>query len=109
MSLIERTFRERIILVGVAIPPVSLDETEEHLDELSRLINTAGADEAARVVQRRDAPDAATYMTEGPRSCTSCRWRSTPTPSCLDDVPSPTAQPGEDLWRTAIDRTDVIG
>ena len=65
MSLIERAFRERIVLVGVTIPPESTTETEAHLDELAQLIDTAGADEAARVMQRRDAPDPATYIGSG--------------------------------------------
>ena len=65
MSLIERSFREKIILVGVTVPPGSDSETEQHLDELALLVDTAGADEAARVVQRRDHPDAATYVGKG--------------------------------------------
>ncbi|HMC53459.1 MAG TPA: GTPase HflX, partial [Acidimicrobiales bacterium] len=65
MSLIERAFRERIVLVGVAIPPTSLEEAETGLDELSLLVDTAGADEVARVLQRRDRPDPATYVGRG--------------------------------------------
>src|ERR1700722_13423128 len=65
MSLIERSFREKIVLVGVTLPPVSSQETDEHLAELALLVNTAGADEVARVVQRRDAPDPATYVGKG--------------------------------------------
>src|SRR5580704_1014993 len=53
MSLIERSFREKIVLVGVTLPPVTSEETDEHLAELALLVNTAGADEVARVVQRR--------------------------------------------------------
>ena len=56
-TLIERTFRERIVLVGVTMGGQTDDETEEGLDELSLLIDTAGADEAARLTQRRDSPD----------------------------------------------------
>ena len=65
MSLIERTFREKIVLVGVTIPPTTVDEAEAHLDELALLVDTAGADEAARVLQRRDTPDPATYVGKG--------------------------------------------
>ena len=50
MSLIERSFRERIVLVGVVSWPRGLDEVEASLDELSLLVDTAGADEAARVI-----------------------------------------------------------
>src|SRR5207248_8410177 len=49
LSLIERAFRERIVLVGVTIPPTTMDETDAHLDELALLVDTAGADVAERV------------------------------------------------------------
>ena len=65
MTLIERSFREKIILVGVAIPPATVEETEAHLDELALLVDTAGADVVERVVQRRDRPDPATYVGKG--------------------------------------------
>jgi GTP-binding protein HflX len=51
-TLIERSFRERIVLVGVTMGGQTDEETDEGLDELSLLIDTAGADEAARVTQR---------------------------------------------------------
>jgi GTP-binding protein HflX len=111
VSLIERTFRERIVLVGVAIPPVSLDETEEHLDELSRLIDTAGADEAARVVQRRDAPDAATYIGKGKAEELHQLSLAVDAHTVVfDDDLTPAQQRNLEkiLGRTAIDRTDVI-
>ncbi|MBV9255473.1 MAG: GTPase HflX [Actinobacteria bacterium] len=111
MSLIERTFRERIVLVGVAIPPVSLDETEEHLDELSRLIDTAGADEAARVVQRREAPDPATYIGRGKAEELHQLSLAVDADTVVfDDDLTPAQQRNLEkiLGRTAIDRTDVI-
>ena len=55
MSLIERSFREKIVLVGVTLPrgdhgweghPPEV-ETERHLDELALLVGTAGADVVA--------------------------------------------------------------
>ena len=64
-TLIERTRRERIVLVGVTLGGHNDDETEEGLDELSLLIDTAGADEAARVTQRREVPDSARYIGKG--------------------------------------------
>jgi len=56
-TLIERTHRERIVIVGVTLPGMTDDETEESMDELAMLVDTAGADVVARLVQRRDAPD----------------------------------------------------
>lgn len=64
-TLIERTFRERIVLVGVTLGGHSDEETEDGLDELSLLIDTAGADEVARLTQRRDTPDTAYYIGKG--------------------------------------------
>ncbi|HZQ86211.1 MAG TPA: GTPase HflX [Acidimicrobiales bacterium] len=111
MSLIERTFRERIVLVGVTIPPVSQDETEEHLDELARLIDTAGADEAARVMQRRDAPDPATYIGRGKAEELHQLSLAVDADTVVfDDDLTPAQQRNLEkiLGRTAIDRTDVI-
>ena len=42
-QLIDRTRREKIILVGVAVGKQSMDDAEAGLDELSALIDTAGA------------------------------------------------------------------
>ena len=64
-GLIERTFRERIVLVGVTVPPATDDDTNASLDELELLVDTAGADVVARVVQRRAAPDPATFVGKG--------------------------------------------
>ena len=64
-TLIERTFRERIVLVGVTMGGHTDDDTEEGLNELSLLIDTAGADEVARVTQRRDTPDSTYYIGKG--------------------------------------------
>ena len=64
-TLIERTKREQIVLVGVTLPGHTDDETEASLDELALLIDTAGADEVARMVQRRDSPDHTWYIGKG--------------------------------------------
>jgi GTP-binding protein HflX len=63
--LIERAFREKIVLVGVTIPPETVDETEASVDELSLLVDTAGADEVGRVMQRRQSPDPPTFVGKG--------------------------------------------
>ena len=65
MSLIERSFREKIVLVGVTLPPRSTEDTEAGLDELSQLVDTAGAEEVGRVVQKRRAPDPPTFVGKG--------------------------------------------
>ncbi len=57
--------REKAILVGVASRAVPRAVTEEQLDELERLVDTAGADVVARFVKERPAPDPATYIGKG--------------------------------------------
>ncbi len=111
MALIERAFREKIVLVGVTIPPATVDETEASVDELAQLVDTAGADEVARVYQRRDAPDPATYVGKG--KAQELREISVETDSdtvVFDDELTPAQQRNLEklLGRTAIDRTAVI-
>jgi GTP-binding protein HflX len=111
VALIERSFRERIVAVGVTIPPQTTDETEAHLDELELLVDTAGADVAARVVQRRDAPDPATFVGRG--KAEELRQVSFEVDSdtvIFDDELSPAQSRNLEklLGRTAIDRTAVI-
>ncbi|MBW3644181.1 MAG: GTPase HflX [Actinobacteria bacterium] len=111
MVLIERSFRERIILVGVTIPPTTVEETEAHLDELALLVDTAGADVVARVVQRRNAPDPATFVGKG--KAAELRDVSLEVDSdtvVFDDELSPAQSRNLEklLGRTAIDRTAVI-
>jgi GTP-binding protein HflX len=111
VSLIDRSFREKIILVGMTIPPAREEETERHLDELALLVDTAGADEAARVVQRRDHPDPATYVGKGKaeelRDLSSVVDADT---VVFDDelTPAQSRNLEKILGRTAIDRTAVI-
>ncbi len=111
MALIDRSFREKIVLVGVTLPPDDAEETERGLDELSALIDTAGADEVARVVQRRDAPDPPTFVGKGKAEelkevalATDCDT------VVFDNELSPAQQFNLEkmLGRTAIDRTAVI-
>ena len=111
MTLIDRTFREKIVLVGVAVPPVSMDEVEDNLDELALLVDTAGADAMARVVQRMDAPDPALFVGKGKAQelhdvCLAVDADTV----VFDEELSPAQQRNleKKLGRTAIDRTAVI-
>jgi GTP-binding protein HflX len=111
VSLIDRSFREKIVLVGVVIPPATTAEVEESLDELALLVDTAGADVVARVMQRREAPDPATYVGSG--KAEELRQVSEQVDSdtvVFDDELSPAQQFKLEkiLGRTAIDRTAVI-
>ncbi|MFN2390234.1 MAG: GTPase HflX [Actinomycetota bacterium] len=60
-----RPEREAAILVGAVFEGTAPDEAEWSLDELEALADTAGADSLDRVIQRRDAPDNATYIGKG--------------------------------------------
>ena len=111
MTLIDRTFREKIVLVGVAVPPVSMDEVESNLDELALLVDTAGADALARVVQRMDAPDPALFVGKGKATelhdvCLAVDADTV----VFDEELTPAQQRNleKKLGRTAIDRTAVI-
>ena len=110
-ALIERSFRERIVLVGVTMPPSTTDETEEHLDELALLVDTAGADVCARVLQRRDAPDPATFVGKGKveELREVCLDVDSDTVVFDDDLtPAQQRNLEKILGRTAISRTEVI-
>ena len=110
-TLIERTKRERIVLVGVTLPGRRDDDTEAGLDELALLIDTAGADEAARVVQRRDSPDHTWYIGKGKAEelrdvCLAVDADTV----VFDNELAPAQQYNLEklLGRTALDRTAVI-
>jgi GTP-binding protein HflX len=111
MSLIERSFREKLVLVGMVLGSAPLEETEAHLDELALLVDTAGADPLARVIQRRDTPDPATYVGKG--KAEELREISNQVDAdtvVFDDELSPAQSRNLEkiLGRTAIDRTAVI-
>ncbi len=111
MSLIERSFREKIVLVGVALGGASLADTEDHLDELALLVDTAGADEAARVVQRRDSADPATLIGSGKAAELRELALAVDADTVVFDAeltPAQSRNLEKILGRTAIDRTAVI-
>ena len=64
-GLIDRSFRERIVLAGVSLEGVDREITELSLEELARLVDTAGADTVAQIVQNRQTPDKATFVGNG--------------------------------------------
>jgi GTPase len=110
-QLIDRTIREKIVLVGVAVGSTSIDEAEAGLDELALLVDTAGADARARVIQRRDQPDPTWYVGKGKAE----ELRETAYAVDADTVvfdtelaPKQSRNLERLLGRTAIDRTAVI-
>jgi len=110
-TLISRETRERIVLVGVTLEGVTDDETEDSLDELALLIDTAGAIEAARMTQRRDRPDSAYYIGKGKAAELKELCLAVDADTVVfDNELSPAQQFNLEklLGRTAIDRTAVI-
>ncbi|MEL7206849.1 MAG: GTPase HflX [Actinomycetota bacterium] len=111
MTLIDRSFREKIVLVGVAGPATTPEMADASLDELEQLVDTAGADVEARVVQRRDAPDPAYYVGRGKVDELRAVALETDCDTVVfDDELTPAQQFNLEklLGRTAIDRTAVI-
>ncbi len=110
-TLIERTKREQIVIVGVTLPGHTDDDTDAGLDELALLIDTAGADVVARVAQRRDAPDHTWYIGKGKAQelrdiCLAVDADTV----VFDNELAPAQQYNLEkmLGRTALDRTAVI-
>lgn len=60
-----KTASDKTILVGVFGREVSRATAEDHLDELARLVETAGGRVVARSLQERKAPDPATFVGSG--------------------------------------------
>ncbi|CAB4815814.1 unannotated protein [freshwater metagenome] len=110
-TLIERTKRERIVIVGVTLPGRNDDDTEMGLDELALLIDTAGADEAGRMMQRRDSPDHTWYIGKGKAEELRDLCLAVDADTVVfDNELAPAQQYNLEklLGRTALDRTAVI-
>jgi GTP-binding protein HflX len=110
-TLIDRTIREKIVLVGVADPRESDEAVDASLDELALLVDTAGADVVARMVQRREAPDHTWYVGKGKAEELKQLCLAVDADTVVfDNELSPGQQYNLEklLGRTAIDRTAVI-
>ncbi|MDA3032803.1 MAG: GTPase HflX [Actinomycetota bacterium] len=110
-TLIDRTIREKIVLVGVTLPGDTEESTEASLNELALLIDTAGADEVGRMVQKRAGPDHTWYIGKGKveelkQLCLAVDADTV----VFDNNLGPAQQFNLEklLGRTAIDRTAVI-
>ena len=110
-TLIERTKRERIVIVGVTLPGRNDNDTEMGLDELALLIDTAGADEAGRMMQRRASPDHTWYIGKGKAEELRDLCLAVDADTVVfDNELAPAQQYNLEklLGRTALDRTAVI-
>jgi GTP-binding protein HflX len=110
-TLIERARRERIVIVGVTLPPADEDQTDASLDELAQLVDTAGADVVARVVQRRDRPDPSTFIGKGKADELKEVCLAVDADTVVFDnelTPAQQLNLERRLGRTALDRTALI-
>jgi len=57
--------RERVLVVGVSPKGIPRAVAEDHLDELERLVDTAGGEVVGRFIQARPGADPATYIGKG--------------------------------------------
>ncbi len=64
-NIINKEQNERTVLVGLCTRSQSEQKTEEYLDELAFLADTAGAETVARFTQKLDYPNPRTYVGTG--------------------------------------------
>ena len=57
--------KEKALLVGLVTQELTTHEATEHLNELARLADTAGAIEVGRHLQHRDHPEPSSYIGKG--------------------------------------------
>jgi GTP-binding protein HflX len=60
-----RTVPENTITVGLILPEVTRTAVDEHLEELGKLVESAGGTVVATIVGKRPSPDPATYIGSG--------------------------------------------
>ena len=108
-TLIDRTVRERIVVVGVG--DLDAEEAEHRLEELALLVDTAGADVVASMTQRRSVPDPTYFLGRGKAEELAELCRAVDADTVVVDAElNPAQQYNLErlLGRTAIDRTAVI-
>ncbi|SDP86270.1 GTPase HflX [Lentzea jiangxiensis] len=101
---------ERVVLVGVWTEGTAAD-SDASMEELARLAETAGSEVLEGVVQRRDKPDAATYIGSGKVSELRDVVQSTGADTVICDgelSPGQLRQLEEKLKVKVIDRTALI-
>ncbi|MEE4272743.1 MAG: GTPase HflX [Thermoanaerobaculales bacterium] len=62
---IQQAEAEATVLVGLVVAGTRRSDVDDHLDELARLVDTAGGRVVDRLVQERPSPDAATLVGSG--------------------------------------------
>jgi len=101
--------KERVILAAVRL--ADGDDTEDSLDELEQLAETAGAETVGRIVQSREKPDPGTYLGKGKlEELKQLLWETEATGVICDDELSSAQQKNMEsaLDTKVMDRTLVI-
>jgi GTP-binding protein HflX len=102
---------EQAILVAIDVKGHGSFSTEDSLDELAQLVDTAGATVVGRAIQKVDHPNGTTYVGKGKlQEIAAERGESGYTLAVFDDELSPTQQKTlEDALKVkVIDRTALI-
>ena len=110
-GFIDRSFREKIILVGLDMGRSSDLSIAAQMSELERLVSTAGADVVHHVVQKRESPDPATFIGRGKvREIFDLAEEYDADTIVFNDELSPAQQNNLEkaFKRSVIDRTAVI-
>jgi GTP-binding protein HflX len=106
-----KTEPEKVILVGVTNDNQPLSQVKDYLDELSFLVDTAGAIPLKRFIQRLDVPNSHTYIGSGKLNEIREFTRSHPTDLVIFDdelSPSQIRNIEKELAIRVLNRTNLI-
>ena len=65
MERTEKNLSDRAVLVGLVFGSETQESVDKSLDELERLLNTAGGECVARLTQNKETPDVRTVIGSG--------------------------------------------
>jgi GTP-binding protein HflX len=103
--------RERAVLVGAPLKSLSPRIAEEHLEELNRLVDTAGADVVGKLIQRIESPSPKFFLGQGKTEELRDRVKETEaTLIVFDDELSPAQGKNleEFVGTRVMDRAEII-
>ena len=105
----DANLQDKVLIVGTDIDKTQ--KVEETLQELERLVETAGGETVGRIIQRREAPDPATYIGKGKlEEMKALQAETQATTVIFDDQLSPAQQRNLEraLEVKVLDRTALI-
>ena len=102
---------ERALLVGVGLSGMDISDVNESLDELTRLVDTAGSEVIDRVIQLRKRPDATYFVGKGKAEEIATMHKASDASCVIFDAdlsPAQTRNLEEIIDGKVIDRTRLI-